>query len=92
MEGLRMTAVRKFTSKMAPNGQVVVPKELRDLLSLTGGETFDFLAEEGDLGMLKITLRRPAPSFKKLVGVMPELKGRPVHKILREIDDEEWKF
>ena len=84
-----MSAVKKFTSKMAANGQVVVPKELRELLSLTGGEMLVFLAEQSDSGMLKITLRKPAPSFKKLVGVMADLKGRPVNAILRAIDDEE---
>lgn len=84
-----MSAVKKFTSKMAANGQVVVPKELRELLSLTGGEMLVFLAEEGDSGMLKITLRKPAPAFNKLVGVMADLKGRPVKAILRDLDDEE---
>ena len=82
-------AIRKFTSKVAANGQVVVPKELRDLLSLKGGDSIVFFAEETDSGLLKIVIRKPAPSFAKMVGIFSHLKGRPLKEILKKIDSEE---
>lgn len=86
-----MGAVKKFTSKVAANGQVVVPKELRDLLSLKGGDSIVFFAEESETGLIKIMLRKPTPSFAKLFGIFSDLQGRPVKEILKEIDSEEMK-
>ena len=76
-----MAAPKKFTSKIAANGQVVVPKELRDLLSLKGGDSIVFIAEETGTGMIRIELN--------MLGLFSDLKGRSTAKILRELDDEE---
>ena len=84
-----MATPRKFTSKIAANGQVVVPKELRDLLSLKGGDSIVFIAEETGTGMIRIELKKPTQSFKNMVGLFSDLKGRPTEKILRELDDAE---
>jgi AbrB family looped-hinge helix DNA binding protein len=85
-----MGAIKKnFTSKVASNGQVVVPLELRVLLSLKGGDSIVFLAEQDESGLIKVMLRKPNPSFKNMVGSLKSLSGRPVKNILKEIDDED---
>jgi AbrB family looped-hinge helix DNA binding protein len=84
-----MATPRKFTSKVAANGQVVVPKELRDLLSLKGGDSIVFLAEETGTGMIRIEIKKPTQSFKNMVGILSDLKGRSTETILRELDDED---
>ena len=80
---------KKFTSKIAANGQVVVPKELRDLLNVKGGDSIVFLAEESATGMIRIEIRKPARSFKNMLGLIADLKGRPAADVLKELDDED---
>lgn len=86
-----MGAIRKFSSKLAENGQLVVPKELRELLALKGGDLIVFLAEEGESGLLKISIQKPRKSFAKMVGLFADLKGRSIREIAKELDDEEMK-
>lgn len=86
-----MGATKKFTSKIAANGQVVVPIELRVLLSLQGGDSIVFVAEQDDAGLFKIMIRKPTPSFKGLVGAFAELSGSSHKDILKAIDREEMK-
>lgn len=49
-----MSTIKKFTSKIAANGQIVMAKELRDLLSLLKvGDSVIFQAETVASGLLK---------------------------------------
>jgi len=82
---------KSYSTKVAANGQIVIPKELRDALGLKGGDIILFCTEEQPAGFLKIVLRRPSISFKSIVGTFKELSGRPLGQILRQIDDEEKK-
>jgi AbrB family looped-hinge helix DNA binding protein len=83
-----MSAIKKFNSKVAANGQVVLPKELRDSLCIKGGDTIVFYAEENE-GSITISIRRPSTLFGPIVGVLSQLKGRPSKEILNELDSEE---
>ena len=86
-----MGAQKKFISKLAANGQVVVPKELRDWLSLKGGDSIIFLAEESETGFLRIMIQRPSPSFSNIFGIFSDLNGKPLKELLKSIDVEEMK-
>ncbi len=84
-----MGVPKQYPSKIAANGQVVIPKELRETLGLKGGDTVLFYAEEQQAGIFKVVLRKPTLSFKAMVGAFKELEGRPWREILKQIDDEE---
>lgn len=80
---------KTFISTLATNGQVVIPKELREAMGLKGGDTVVFLAEEEKAGFLKVSVRRPAPLFASMVGALKHLAGRPYREILYQLDGEE---
>ncbi len=84
-----MVRSKTYVSTLATNGQVVIPKELREAMGLKGGDTVVFLAEEEKTGFLKISVRRPAPSFASMVGALKHLAGRPYQEILHQLDSEE---
>jgi AbrB family looped-hinge helix DNA binding protein len=84
-----MSAVRAYKSKIAANGQVVLPKELRDALGLKSGDTIMFCAEKKESGLLTVVLRKPSLLFSAMVGTCKKLQGRPLEEILRELDKEE---
>lgn len=80
---------KTFVSTLATNGQVVIPKELREAMGLKRGDTVVFLAEEEKTGFLKVSVRRPAPSFASMVGVLKHLSGMPYREILHQLNGEE---
>ena len=80
-----------YSSKIAENGQVVIPKEIRDTLHLKGGEKILISIAYLGHGLPSIILRKPTLSFSSLVGIFSPLKGRTIKKILRHLDDEEMK-
>jgi len=82
---------KAYASKLASNGQIVIPKELRDTLHLKGGDTVVFLAEEEDSGACQITLRKRTVSYRPAVGALHHLAGRDYRKILAALDGEEPK-
>ena len=82
---------KSYLSKVAANGQVVIPKQLRDSLGLKGGDTILFSAEEKPPGILRVVLRKTSLSFRSMVGGFKALKGRPTHEILKDLDDEEMR-
>ena len=70
-----MPLSKKFPSKIAANGQVVVPKELRDGLGLKGGDIVVFSADE-HAGIIRVTMSKPTISFSSRVGALKNLRGR----------------
>jgi AbrB family looped-hinge helix DNA binding protein len=49
-----------MTSRVGPQGQVVIPKAMRDRLGITAGEEVDFTLEDGGL---RIRLTRTGQSL-----------------------------
>ena len=81
---------KSYKSKIAANGQVVIPKELRDALGLHHGDIVTIQSEEVDGQVIKIVIGRPRVTFSSLVGLLPAADQRsPYEKDLKKLDDEE---
>ena len=75
-----MRTTMSYASKIATNGQVVVPKELRDLLCLQAGEFVVFTVNNDKSTGLSVTISKRATQFTELVGVLncaTRQSGRP---------------
>ena len=61
IRGISVGAKKLYRSKMAANGQLVLPKELRDALGLAGGDVLIIQSEDQGNGLIEITIQRPGP-------------------------------
>jgi AbrB family looped-hinge helix DNA binding protein len=92
-----MGAKKLYRSKMAANGQLVLPKELRDALGLAGGDVLIIQAEDQGDGLIEVTIQRPRTSFRGLIGQWAGKKGAKSVGVddwsddLKRLDDEEMK-
>ena len=84
-----MQSQKAYVSKLASNGQVVIPKELRETLRLKGGDTVIFLAQEDKGGSVKITLQKRTVPYRSAVGALRHLANKDYRQILRALDNEE---
>lgn len=84
-----MSTLKAYKGKVATNGQVLIPKEIRESLGLKAGDAVLFCMEQQPSGALQLVVRRPFVSFKSMLGVCHDLTGRPVSTILKEIDQED---
>ena len=83
-----MSKKKSYRSRIAANGQVVIPKELRDALHLKGGDAILFDAEEVE-GIVRVAIRKPWVSFSSLIGTLKHLSGKTYDVILKNLDEEE---
>ncbi len=89
-----MGAKKLYYSKIAANGQMVLPKELREALDLSGGEVLNIIAEDRGGGVIIVTIQRPRKKFTELIGLLslPEGgKSTDWEADLKRLDDEEMK-
>ena len=85
-----MSVKKSYKSKLAVNGQVVIPKELRDALGLHPGDVITIQSEEVDGQVIKIVIQRPRVTFSSLVGLLPVADREATYnKDLQKLDDEE---
>ena len=95
--GISVGAKKLYRSKMAANGQLVLPKELRDALDLAGGDVLIIQAEDQGNGLIEITIQRPRTNFRALIGQWSRKKGSKSVTVddwsddLKALDDEEMK-
>lgn len=66
--------LKSYISKCAKNGQVVVPKPIRDLWRLTGSAELEFILEQESDGNLKITINPKQASIPDLLGSLSHLR------------------
>ena len=73
--------------KLGPKGQVVIPKDIRDKLSLTEGAILDFEVEDDAIVV------RPEPSPEEFVGRFLSVKGKKLRKRVdwKSVLDDEYK-
>ena len=83
-----MAAAKLYVSRVATNGQVVIPKELREAMGLRGGDRVLFLVKQGS-GPAEVRLRKPAVSFSSKVGALRHLARKRYEPILKRLDREE---
>lgn len=84
-----------YRSKIAANGQLVLPKELRESLGLSGGEILIIQAEDKGNGNIEVTLQRPRTAYRAIIGLLSQDGSKTFHEDwaadLKRIDDEEMK-
>lgn len=80
---------KSYPAKIAANGQVVIPKDLRDALLLKGGDTIFFELDTGKSGLLRINIKKASVHFESLIGSLKHLAHKPYDEILRRLDEEE---
>ncbi len=73
--------------KLGPKGQVVIPKDIRDKLSLTEGAILDFEVEDDAIVV------KPEPSPEEFVGRFLSVKGKKLRKRVdwKSVLDDEYK-
>ena len=90
-----MGTKKLYRSKIAANGQLVLPKELRDSLGLSGGEILIIQAEDKGNGNIEVTLQRPRTAFRAIIGLLSQGGSKTLHEDwagdLKRVDDEEMK-
>lgn len=64
-----------MTSKVGPKGQVVIPKEFRDLLGIEPGDEVDFVLEDDELRVV------PVGDWRELEG---QLAGTHILEMLED--------
>ena len=85
-----MSVKKSYKSKLAVNGQVVIPKELREALGLHPGDFITIQSEEVDGQVIQIVIQRPRVSFSSLVGLLPVADREATYnRDLQKLDDEE---
>jgi len=84
-----------YRSKIAANGQLVLPKELRESLGLSGGEILIIQAEDKGNGNIEVTLQRPRTAYRAIIGLLSQSGSKTLHEDwsadLKRVDDEEMK-
>lgn len=83
------TKKKSHSGKVAANGQVVIPKELRDALGLKSGDTIFFDAERTSTGLVRLVIRKPRLDFASLRGRLRHLSSEPYQGLLKGLDSEE---
>jgi AbrB family looped-hinge helix DNA binding protein len=79
-----------MTTTLSERGQLVIPKSVRDRLSLHPGDDFDVQVEGSDVVRLKRISRRPKPGLgKHLLSCpveldLPERSSRPLRAFRRK--------
>ena len=73
--------------KLGPKGQVVIPKDIRERLSLTEGAILDFEVEDNTI------LVRPEPSPEEFIERFLSVKGKKLRKRVdwKALLDDEYK-
>jgi AbrB family looped-hinge helix DNA binding protein len=64
---------------MAANGQLVLPKELREYLGLSGGEILTIQAEDKGNGIIEVTIQRPRTAFRVIIGLLSKGGSKSTH-------------
>jgi AbrB family looped-hinge helix DNA binding protein len=84
-----------YRSKIAANGQLVLPKELRESLGLSGGEILVIQAEDKGNGNIEVTLQRPRTAYRTIIGLLSQGGSKTLHEDwaadLKRADEEEMK-
>ncbi|MBF0441229.1 MAG: AbrB/MazE/SpoVT family DNA-binding domain-containing protein [Oligoflexales bacterium] len=87
-----MRLKKVYKSKLAANGQIVIPKELRDSLGLRPGDIITIQSDEIDGHVMQIVIQRSRVTFTSLVGLLPSTDKRDSYsKDLKNLDNEEMK-
>ncbi len=91
-----MGVKKLYQSKLAANGQLVLPKELRDALGLAGGDVVTIQAESQDNGVIEVSILVPRTGFRGLIGqwsskTMANKDASDWNEDLKRLDDEDMK-
>lgn len=68
---------------LSPEGQIFIPKSVRDVLSIFTGDEVDFQISGNQVFLCKKKYRKK--SFRKYIGYLSNLQGANSDKIIEEL-------